>query len=95
MKNNNYYKKLNNGVEVYFHTFNKSFKITYYDDNNELILITFSLKSCKIVIEKFNEKLIENYIIDVSDSKNCDIEVCDDYNDYAMYINYLKKLLSK
>ena len=95
LKNNNYYKKLNNGVEVYFHTFNKSFKITYYDDNNKLILITSSLKSGKIVIEKFNEKLIENYIINVSESKNCDIEVCDDYNDYAMYINYLKKLLSK
>ena len=34
-------------------------------------------------------------MLDVNDSKNCDIEVCDDYNDYAMYINYLKKLLSK
>lgn len=95
LENNSYYKKLNDEVEVYFYTFNKSFKITYYDDNNELILITSSLKSCKIVIEKFNEKMIENFIIDVNDSKNCDIEVCDDYNDYAMYINYLKKLLSK
>ena len=93
--NFSYYKKLNDDVDIYFYTFNKTFKITYYDDNNELILITSSLKSSKIVIEKFNEKLIENFIIDVSDSKNCDIEVCDDYNDYAMYINYLKKLLSK
>ena len=95
LKNNNYYKKLNNGVEVYFHTFNKFFKITYYDNNNDLILITSILGFNEIIVEKFNEKLIENYIINVSESKNCDIEVCDDYNDYAMYINYLKKLLSK
>ena len=95
LENNFYSKKLNDDVEVYFYIFNKSFKITYYDNNNDLILITSILGFNEIIVEKFNEKLIENYIINVSESKNCDLEVCDNYNDYAMYINYLKKLLSK
>ena len=95
LENNYYYKKLYDDVEVYFYLFNKSFKIVYFDDNDKMIFVTFVLGSNKIGIEIFEKDLIENFIIDVNDSKNCDIEVCDDYNDYAMYINYLKKLLSK
>ena len=95
LENNYYYKKLNDDDEVYFYLFNKSFKIVYFDDNDKMIFVTFVLGSNKIGIEIFEKDLIENFIIDVNDSKNCDIEICDDYNDYAMYINHLKKLLSK
>ena len=93
--NFSYYKKLNDDVEIYFYPFNQSIRIVYVDKSGILNLINATLISKEIRIEKINEKLIEDFMLDVNDSKNCDIEVCDDYNDYAMYINYLKKLLSK
>lgn len=93
--NFSYYKKQNDDVDIYFYPFNVSFKLIYNKDDNINYIITSFGDSDNIICEVFNQNnVIRDVFFDI-ERKNCDIEVCDDYNDYAMYINYLKKLLSK
>lgn len=95
LENNYYYKKLNNDVDIYFSPFNVSFKLIYNKDDNINYIITSFGDSDNIICEVFNQNNVIREVFFDIESRNCDLEVCDDYNDYAMYINYLKKLLSK
>lgn len=93
--NINYYKKLNVDVDIYFYPFNGEFRIIYNYKNLNMIFIVSFLISNDYLVEFSNEENVKNIKLNANEIKQCDIEVCDDYNDYAMYINYLKKLLSK
>lgn len=95
LKNKYYYKKLNDDADIYFYPFNGEFRIIYNYKNLNMIFIVSFLISNDYLVEFSNEENVKNIKLNANEIKRCDIEVCDDYNDYAMYINYLKKLLSK
>lgn len=86
-----YYKKLDDNVEMYFYTFNESFKLFY--KNNEFIYIISNLNYNDIIIEYSNTNIFEKIRINKDELIDCDVEICDDYNDYAMYINFIKSVL--
>lgn len=90
-KNPYYYKKLDDNVEMYFYTFNESFKLFY--KNNEFIYIISNLNYNDIIIEYSNTNIFEIIRINKDELIDCDVEICDDYNDYAMYINFIKSVL--
>lgn len=89
----NLIKHLNENVFIYYLIETKSFKI--FDSSNEdyLIIILSSNFLGKVIIEKeyLNKHTTEHLNID--EIKDCNKEICESYLDYAMYINYLKKLI--
>ena len=91
--NSYYYKKLNDNVEMYFYIFNESFKVNYYDNNGDLIYLTAFLNLNNIIVEKFSNDVVDRVVVNYDNMINCDVDVCDDYNDYAMYINFIKSVL--
>lgn len=95
LENNSYYKKLNYDVDIYFYTFNKSFKLFFNKDDNLNYIITAFIDLDNIICEKITSDNVTSEVFSNIEYKDCETKICDDYNDYAMYINYLKKLLSK
>lgn len=86
-------KHLNENVFIYYLIEIKSFKIFDYSNEDYLIIILSSNFLGKVIIEKeyLNKHTSEHLNID--EIKDCNKEICESYLDYAMYINYLKKLI--
>lgn len=92
-QNSYYYKKLDDNVEMYFYINNELFKIFYYDNNGALIYLTAFLNLKNIIVEKLSNDFVGRVVVNYDNMINCDVDVCDDYNDYAMYINFIKSIL--
>ena len=86
-------KEISDNVFIYYIVESSSFKIYDYSLNNSLLVIYNSFKMNKFFLEKHYDDKYEFIYIDVSAFKNCNIEKCDNYLDYAMYINYIKNLI--
>lgn len=86
-----FYKELNDKVNIYYHVYNNSFKVYGYDEF--YFYIYGFAKSDNISIDIINNNFLNKINFTSKMEKNCDVEVCNDYFDYAMYINYLKNLL--
>ena len=93
LENNSYYKKLNNDVDIYFYTFNESFKLFFNKDDNLNYIITGFIDLDNIICEKITSDNVIGEVFSNIEYKDCETKICDDYNDYAMYINYLKKII--
>lgn len=92
-QNSYYYKKLDDNVEMYFYLNHELFKIFYYDNNGALIYLTAFLNLKNIIVEKLSNDFVDIVVVNYDNMINCDVDVCDDYNDYAMYINFIKSIL--
>ena len=92
---NSYYKKISNYIFIYFIAETSSFKVHYYINNSELFVINISIKYTNIIIEKHYDGNYEIEYIKIDEIKDCNLEKCETYLDYAMYINYIKKLISE
>ena len=86
-------KEISDNVFIYYIVESSSFKIYDYSLNNSLLVIYNSFKMNKFFLEKHYDDKYEFIYIDVSAFKNCNIEKCNNYLDYAMYINYIKNLI--
>ena len=86
-------KEISDDVFIYYFEEFFSFKVYDYSSKNELYIFYTSLKFNKFYIEKYIEGRPETFYIENDEIKNCNIEECDDYLDYAMYINYIKNLI--
>ena len=84
-----YYKVLNESIYFYFNEFARNFRINYYFGNT-LYNIYNELELNSFFIESNYENNIQTFNIESTKIKNCDIEICDSYEDYIMYINYIK-----
>jgi hypothetical protein len=62
-------------------------------NSDELIILNNSNECNEIVVEKYLVKKHEIEYINIDEIKNCNIEKCETYLDYAMYINYIKNLI--
>ena len=87
-----YYKKINDDVDFFINVYNESFKINY-NCKDKFILITSFIGSNIIGVEIFEDEIVDYFVFNSLEIKNCDIDICDDYNDYAMYINFIKSVL--
>ena len=94
-QNSYYYKKLDDNVEMYFYLNHELFKIFYYDNNGALIYLTAFLNLKNIIVEKFSNDFVDRVVVNYDNMINCDVDVCDDYNDFAKYINFIKKCIKK
>lgn len=90
---NLYYKNINYNTVFYFLNENYSFKIYFNSFNGELFIITNSIYYNEIVVEKYCDEKHEIEYIKIDEIKDCNLEKCETYLDYAMYINYMKKLI--
>ena len=70
-------------------------KLFYYEDENNILILSSKLIDNYIYIESFNKNDYNDILLITENIKNCDVENCVDYNDYAMYINYLKLILKE
>ena len=88
-----YSKQMNANVFVEYYLINNSIKIYFYNNNDELIILNNRKLSKEIGLEKiYNGKYVIEYIKN-TEIKNCNLEKCESYLDYAMYINYIKNLI--
>lgn len=90
---NLYYKNINYNTVFYFLNENYSFKVYFNSFNGELFIITNSIYYNEIVVEKYCDENHEIEYIKIDEIKDCNLEKCETYLDYAMYINYMKKLI--
>ena len=89
-----YSKQMNANVFVEYYLINNSIKIYFYNnDDNELIILNNSKFFDEIVVEKYYDGKHEIEYIKNTEIKNCNLEKCESYLDYAMYINYIKNLI--
>lgn len=86
-------KEISDDVFIYYFEEFFSFKVYDYSSKDELYIFYTSLKFNKFYIEKYIEGRPETFYIENDEIKNCNIEKCDNYLDYAMYINYIKNLI--
>lgn len=91
--NNVLNKEIGDDVFIYYVNAFSSFKVYDYSSQNELYIIYTSLKFNKFYIENYIEGRPETFYIENDEIKNCNVENCDNYLDYAMYINYIKNLI--
>ena len=92
---NIYSKKINYYSDFYFFMENHTFKIYDYSNDNYLYLLYNSNLFDETVVENYySDKYVIEYIKN-DKIKNCNLEKCESYLDYAMYINYIKKLILK
>ena len=84
-----YYKILNGNTYIYFNDFSKNIKINFSRDNT-LYNIYNELEFNYFFIESNYENNIQTFNIESTKIKNCNNEICDSYEDYIMYINYIK-----
>lgn len=92
-KNNVLSKEICDDVFIYYIVASSSFKIYYYSDENEFYILHSSMIFDKYYVEKYIDGRPETFYIENDEIKNCNIEKCDNYFDYAMYINYIKNLI--
>ncbi|MBQ8534237.1 MAG: helix-turn-helix transcriptional regulator [Bacilli bacterium] len=92
-KDNVLSKEICDDVFIYYFEEFFSFKVYDYSSQNELYIFYTSLKFNKFYIEKYIEGRPETFYIENDEIKNCNIENCDNYLDYAKYINYIKNLI--
>ena len=90
---NLYYKNINYNTVFYFLNENYSFKVYFNSFIGELFIITNSIYYNEIVVEKYCDENHEIEYIKIDEIKDCNLEKCETYLDYAMYINYMKKLI--
>lgn len=86
-------KEISDDVFIYYFEEFFSFKVYDYSSKDELYIFYTSLKFNKFYIEKYIEGRPETFYIENDEIKNCNIEKCVNYLDYAMYINYIKNLI--
>ena len=86
-------KEISDNVFIYYFEEFFSFKVYDYSSKDELYIFYTSLKFNKFYIEKYIEGRPETFYIENDEIKNCNIEKCVNYLDYAMYINYIKNLI--
>ena len=86
-------KEISDDVFIYYFEEFFSFKVYDYSSKNELYIFYTSLKFNKFYIEKYIKGRPETFYIENDEIKNCNIEKCNNYLDYAMYINYIKNLI--
>ena len=86
-------KIINDNVIVDFYVINFSIKIYIFYNDNEFILLYGSKYFDEIVVEKYYDGKHEIEYIKNTEIKNCNLEKCESYLDYAMYINYIKNLI--
>lgn len=85
-------KTLNENTIIYFYFESDTFKVYDYS-NDENLIVTGSLYYDNFIVEYFDGYEFKYNTFENIDFINCNIEICDDYLDYAMYINYIKKLI--
>lgn len=88
-----YSKKLNESVFVDYYIISESVKVYIYVNNDELIVLNNSTLYDEIIFEKYFYGNHEIEYIKIDENKDCNLEKCETYLDYAMYINYIKKLI--
>ena len=88
-----YSKKLNESVFVDYYIISESVKVYIYVNNDELIVLNNSTLYDEIIFEKYYDGNYEMEYIKNDGIKDCNLEKCETYLDYAMYINYIKKLI--
>lgn len=90
-----YSKQMNANVFVEYYLINDSIKIYFYNnsDDNELIILNNGKFIKEIGLEKIYNGKYEIEYIKNTEIKNCNLEKCESYLDYAMYINYIKNLI--
>lgn len=88
-----YYKSFNNNIDICFYYKMGIFKLFGYDDSNNFFIIYSKTFESVIYLELYDSLDDNVFIFDTKEIKNCDIEDCNNYNDYVMYINYLKKII--
>lgn len=86
-------KEICDDVFIYYIVASSSFKIYYYSDENEFYILHSSMIFDKYYVEKYIDGRPETFYIENDEIINCNIEKCDNYLDYAMYINYIKNLI--
>lgn len=91
--NNVLNKEINDDVFIYYIEETFSFKIYDYSNILEFYIIHNSVYFNKFYIDKYIEGRPETFYIENDEIKNCNIEKCVNYLDYAMYINYIKNLI--
>ncbi len=84
-------RKINDNVYIKY--FEKINSIKVYDYSSNLIIVYNKNNSNNFVVEIFDLNHYNAFIFYNDNIINCDIEVCDDYNDYAAYINFIKNKL--
>ena len=92
-QNSYYYKKLDDNVEMYFYVSYNKLRILEFINKDNYYYLLSNLNSTNIIYESFNEIDVKSIVIYTDGIVNCDLELCDDYNDYAMYINFIKSVL--
>lgn len=90
---NMFVRNINNKVKFRFYIENYSLKIFDFSDDDFVLIINSSIYIDKIYIEKYIDGRPETFYIENDEIKNCNIEKCVNYLDYAMYINYIKNLI--
>ena len=93
LDDNFYVKNVNDSILINYFLINDSIKIYFYNNYDELIILNNSKFFDEIVVEKYYDGKHEIEYIKNTEIKNCNLEKCESYLDYAMYINYIKNLI--
>lgn len=88
-----YSKQIKDRIFIEYYEINNYIKIYDRTSLENLYLLNSSIKYDFIFLEKYVDKKHEIEYIKIDDIKNCSLEKCESYLDYAMYINYIKKLI--
>ena len=91
--NNVLNKEINDDVFIYYIEESFLFKIYDYSIEEYLYIINIPISVNEIIVEKHYDKKHEYFSVKIDGIKNCNIEKCNNYLDYAMYINYIKNLI--
>lgn len=90
-----YYKNLSDNVIVRYYYDLNVFKIFNYIDEEKYYVVFSSINRDVFTVEFFDGFEHKDVNFKINEIKNCEYEKCYNYNDYAMYINYLKKLINE
>ena len=93
LDDNFYVKNVNDSILINYFLINDSIKIYFYNNSDKLIILSNSNFFDEIVVEKYYDGKHEIEYIKNTEIKNCNLEKCESYLDYAMYINYIKNLI--
>ena len=88
-----YTKNVNDNILLKYFLINDSIKIYFYNNSDKLIILSNSNFFDEIVVEKYYDGKHEIEYIKNTEIKNCNLEKCESYLDYAMYINYIRNLI--
>lgn len=96
VKNNNiYYKKSDDNIFIFYNVLTDYFNVIMYFDDSHYYRLSSICNNDVILVELFDGVNYKDFILNFKETKNCDIERCISYEDYAMYINYLKENLKE